>query len=191
MQIIGQILMWSGFLGGAFCAVLRTGPTADASGSDWSTIPWGWYLLSVGVGVAGVILLRNARLKDKQDDGMTEFEYSTIQRSLQEVSVVVARLCSQTVSDPRMIVSAIDDECVEPLANFANARQALVKRFGMTIYADVMTEFASAERFLNRAWSAAADGYVDEVETCLNRANSHLVSTREIIGAADLKVAVD
>ena len=26
-----------------------------------------------------------------------------------------------------------------------------------------MTEFASGERYLNRAWSAAADGYVDEV----------------------------
>ena len=188
MKIIGQILMWSGFLGGAFCAVLRTGPPEGAaSGSGWSTIPWLWYLMSVGVGVAGVILLRLAAAKDKQDDGITEFEYSTVQRSLEDVSAVVARLCSQAVSDPRTIVTAIDDECVEPLADFANARQALVKRFGMTIYADVMTEFASAERFLNRAWSAAADGYVDEVEDCLDRANSHLTSTREIIGAADLQ----
>ena len=188
MRIIGQILMWSGFLGGAFCAVLRTGPPEGAaSGSGWSTIPWLWYLMSVGVGVAGVILLRLAAAKDKQDDGMTEFEYSTVQRSLEDVSAVVARLCSQAVSDPRIIVAAIDDECVEPLADFANSRQALVKRFGMTIYADVMTEFASAERFLNRAWSAAADGYVDEVEICLDRANSHLASTREIIGAADLQ----
>ena len=189
MRIIGQILMWSGFLGGAFCAVLRTGPPEGAaSGYGWSTIPWLWYLISVGVGVAGVILLRLAAAKDKQDDGMTEFEYSTVQRSLEDVSAVVARLCSQAVSDPRTIVTAIDDECVEPLADFANARQALVKRFGMTIYADVMTEFASAERFLNRALSAAADGYVDEVEDCLDRANSHLVCTREIIGAADLQV---
>ena len=169
--------------------MLRTGPPEGAaSGSGWSTIPWLWYLISVGVGVAGVILLRLAAAKDKQDDGMTEFEYSTVQRSLDDVSAVVARLCSQAVSDPRTIVTAIDDECVEPLADFANARQALVKRFGMTIYADVMTEFASAERFLNRAWSAAADGYVDEVEDCLDRANSHLVCTREIIGAADLQV---
>ncbi len=189
MRVIGQILMWSGFLGGAFCAVLRTGPPEGAaSGSGWSTIPWGWYLTSVGVGVVGVVLLRLVAAKDKQDDGMTESEYSTVQRSLEDVSAVVARLCSQSVSDPRTIVNAIDDECVEPLAEFANARQALVKRFGMTIYADVMTEFASAERFLNRAWSAAADGYVDEVEDCLDRANSHLASTRQIIGAADLQV---
>lgn len=188
MRIIGQILMWSGFLGGAFCAVLRTGPPEGAAaGSGWSTIPWGWYLLSVGVGVVGVIFLRLAAAKEKQDDGTTEFEYSTVQQSLEDVSAVVARLCSQTVSDPRMIVMAIDDECVEPLASFANSRQALVKRFGMTIYADAMTEFASAERFLNRAWSAAADGYVDEVEACLNRANSHLACTRQIIGAADLQ----
>ncbi|MGB0759351.1 MAG: hypothetical protein ACPGPS_07435 [Rubripirellula sp.] len=188
MKIIGQILMWSGFLGGAFCAVLRAGPPeGTASGSGWSTIPWLWYLLSVSGGVVGVILLRVAAAKDKQDDGVTEFEYSTVQRSLEEVSNVVVRLCSQAVSDPRVVVSVIDNECVEPLADFANARQALEKRFGMTIYADVMTEFASAERFLNRAWSAAADGYVDEVEDCLDRANSHLASTREIIGAADLQ----
>ena len=186
MKIIGQILMWSGFLGGAFCAVLRAGPPEGAaSGSGWSTIPWLWYLLSVTGGVVGVILLRVAASKDKQDDGVTEFEYSTVQRSLEEVSSVVARMCSQAVSDPRVVVSVIDNECLEPLADFANARQALVKRFGMTIYADVMTEFASAERFLNRAWSAAADGYVDEVEDCLDRANSHLANTREIIGSAD------
>lgn len=189
MRVIGQILMWSGFLGGAFCSVLRTGPPEGAaSGSGWSTIPWMWYLASVIVGVAGVVLLRLSAAKDSQDDGMTESEYSTVQRSLEDVSAVVARLCSQAVSDPRIIVDAIDDECVEPLAEFANARQALVKRFGMNVYADVMTEFASAERFLNRAWSAAADGYVDEVEDCLNRANSHLSSTRQIIGAADLQV---
>ena len=101
--------------------------------------------MSVVVGFVGVILLRLAVAKDKQDDGMTEVEYSTVQQSLKDVSEVVSRLCSQSVNDPGAIVKAIDDECVEPLASFANSRQALVKRFGMSTYADVMTEFASAE----------------------------------------------
>jgi len=186
MRSIGQLLLWCGFLGGAFCAVLRLEPPDEGPGvSDWATIPWPWYLVSVCVGVAGVVMLRIVRQRDKQDDGKTEFEYSTVQTSLETVSAVVARLCAYSTIDPRAILAAIDDECVEPLAEFANARQALVKRFGMNTYADVMTEFASAERFLNRAWSAAADGYVDEVRSSLNRANVHLCSTRHILEAAE------
>ncbi len=186
MRIIGQILLWTGFLGGAFCAVLRTGlPEGSASESDWAIIPWAWYVVSVGVGAAGVVLLRLANSGDNQSEEATEVEYATIQSNLFRVSTVVERLCEMPLGNPGAVVSAIDNECVAPLADFANARQALVKRFGMNVYAEVMTEFASAERFLNRAWSAAADGYVDEVSSCLHRAKTHLGETREIMSAAE------
>jgi len=36
-------------------------------------------------------------------------------------------------------------------------------------YADVMSHYAGGERYLNRVWSASADGYVDEVNTYLDR----------------------
>ncbi len=91
----------------------------------------------------------------------------------------------QTQYVPADVLRCIDDECTEPFADFADARQALVKRFGLEVYADVMTEFASAERYVNRSWSAAADGYVDEVASSLARANQHLQNTKELLVEAE------
>jgi len=34
----------------------------------------------------------------------------------------------------------------------------------------VMSMFAAGERYLNRVWSASADGYIDEVNTYLEKA---------------------
>ena len=86
---------------------------------------------------------------------------------------------------PSEVVHFIDTQCVDPLAEFADSRQAMVKRFGMKVYADVMTEFASAERMVNRSWSAAADGYVDEVDKCLKMACEHFARADELLTAAE------
>ncbi len=48
------------------------------------------------------------------------------------------------------------------LAAFVDARPRLVAKLGLGGYAELMDRFAAAERQLNRAWSAAADGYFDE-----------------------------
>jgi hypothetical protein len=55
----------------------------------------------------------------------------------------------------------------------------------MTVYADVMTEFAAAERYINRTWSAAADGYIDEVNASITRANQHLANARKMLAVAE------
>lgn len=48
------------------------------------------------------------------------------------------------------------------LANFAEARDVLISRFGMGRFARIMDVFAGGERKINRAWSAAADGVLGE-----------------------------
>ena len=48
-----------------------------------------------------------------------------------------------------------------------------------------MTEFAAAERYVNRSWSAAADGYVDEVAASLDKADQHLKNAQELLRAAE------
>jgi hypothetical protein len=138
------------------------------------------------LGIAGVVVLRQARRDDHADEAKTEAEFSVIQRSLDLLSDTVQRLSQQVEHVPSEVLHTIDDRCAEPLADFADARQALVKRFGLHVYAEVMTEFASAERYINRSWSAAADGYVDEVNTSLGRANHHLQKARELLRAAEL-----
>ncbi len=54
-----------------------------------------------------------------------------------------------------------------PLQNFIAARPYVISRMGLSGYAAVMDRFAGAERQVNRAWSAAADGYLEESESCL------------------------
>jgi hypothetical protein len=69
----------------------------------------------------------------------------------------------------------IDELFAEDLATFVEARESLSHIHGLQVYADVMSHFASAERYLNRAWSASADGYLDEVTAYLDRAQVQFV----------------
>ena len=173
--------MWLGFLGGSFASVSQLELKED----KWATVPWLSYGIAMGIGMIGIVLLRRAKQDDLADDTKTEAEYSVVQQSLAKLSTAVETLCEKSQQFPADVLWFIDDQCAEPLSEFAESRQALVKRFGMTVYADVMTEFASAERYVNRTWSAAADGYIDEVNASINRANQHLANARELLASAE------
>jgi hypothetical protein len=82
-----------------------------------------------------------------------------------------ASLCSE--------LEAIVRECVEAVAD---RQEALSREHGFAGYASVMTPFAAAERWLNRAWSAASDGHTPEAKTSLTRAAEHC---DEALRAAD------
>jgi len=75
-------------------------------------------------------------------------------------------------------LDAVHDEQLDP---FVSARDELIARDGMTGYAQIMDVFAAAERQLNRAWSAAADGVYEEAEECLTAGAKLLSQTRERI----------
>ena len=55
---------------------------------------------------------------------------------------------------------------------FVDNRESISHAFGLQAYADVMSAFATGERYLNRCWSASTDGYVDEVHAYLGRAHA-------------------
>ncbi len=61
----------------------------------------------------------------------------------------------------------IDELFPGDLNTFVEARETIPHVYGLQAYADVMSHFAAGERYLNRVWSASADGYVDEVRTYL------------------------
>lgn len=183
MRYLGHLLLWVGFLAAAFVSVSQL----EQAASKWATIPWGWYGVSMGVGIIGIALLRTANRHLDADQARTDAEYSVIQQSLARLAGIVEQLCENRHHVPSEVLRCIDDQCVEPLSDFAEARQALVKRYGLAVYAEVMTEFASAERYINRSWSAAADGYVDEVTASLNRANQHLKNAVASLRAAEAR----
>ncbi len=50
------------------------------------------------------------------------------------------------------------------------ARPVLIGRLGLSRFAAFMDRFSAAERLVNRAWSAAVDGYLGESLECIDRA---------------------
>ena len=47
----------------------------------------------------------------------------------------------------------------DDLRRFAEAHERMVHLFGPQAYADIMSSFAAAARYINRVWSVSVDGY--------------------------------
>ncbi len=185
MRPCGHLLLWIGFLSAAFWSVCQLENTVD----KWSTIPWTYYGASMFLGIAGIVLLRLANRQIHADHQQTEAEFSVVKESLKSLVATVGALSGNSQRLPSEVLRCIDEQCAPRFAEFADSRQSLVKRFGLQEYAEVMTEFAAAERYVNRSWSAAADGYVDEVTASLNKANRHLENAQQVLTAAEGKQA--
>lgn len=86
-------------------------------------------------------------------------QLTDLQRELQATAAVDARL--------DLILKRLDAVHDAQFDPFVGARSTLIGQLGMTGYAQLMDKFAAAERQFNRAWSAAADGVLEEAEECL------------------------
>ncbi len=178
---LGQVLLWIGFLGGAYVSVCRM----ERTESPWETIPWNWYALCAGVGTLGVVLLRQDRTFRRALSAASETSLESVRGSLQEIERRITELATQVDQMTcEEVLVYIDDRCVPLFAEFADGRTVILNRFGTSVYAEVMTEFASGERYINRSWSAAADGYVDEVVRCVHAAQQFLQAANATLDAA-------
>lgn len=180
-RIIGHFLLWSGFLSGALLAVLRT----EVPGRPWSTISWPAYGVALGIAVAGVVLLRStkrtARLGSERHADDVEQLDAALNRLHKQLRLWQMGKEKPPVHD---VHGQIDELLAPDLASFAELRESLIDAFGLQEYAGIMTHFALAERTINRMWSASADGYIDEVDVCLDRAIVHLENAIERLNEA-------
>ncbi len=81
----------------------------------------------------------------------------------------------------------LEESISGPLSDFVDNRQYLADTFGISGYAAVMTPFAQGERYLNRAWSASADGYLDEAIHFLRQSVSPIQETQHILQQQESK----
>ncbi|HIG10333.1 MAG: hypothetical protein ABGY71_04425 [bacterium] len=81
--------------------------------------------------------------------------------------------------DSAALQVAIDPLLTGPAYRFAEGREALRRAHGTEAYIAVMEAFARAERKLNRAWSAAVDGYPGEARRSLEAARLSAREARE------------
>lgn len=168
---LGFALMAGGFLWGAYVVVAHL-----------DHVDWRFYAPAFLVTATGSFVLRAARGSAGSQAEKVAADITTIEYSLDALLETVKRMNAEKSDDNVFSLSRrIDDECMDTINTFVEAREAVIHRFGLSVYAAMMDSFALGERSLNRAWCAAADGYVDEVSDCLGRAESHLAAALAVV----------
>ena len=160
MKITALLLVIGSFLVGAFITVL-----------DPREVNWVWLVPVLMVGAVGLWLARKAEHAEARSSDKLAGNIDQLSRNLSNIHSGLKLLCSNKAELPTYEARfEIDRLFREDLVEFAEARESMIHVFGMQNYADVMSNFAAGERYLNRIWSASTDGYVDEVNLYLDKA---------------------
>lgn len=171
MKWIGFLMVTVGFVGAALASVV-----------DQSAIQWMWYIPALAVGVAGVVMIRIDHARQHKTEHHVAANIETIEGSLTRIAANIDKLNADKHSiDTYDVRHKIDELFMDDLEQFVDARQSIVHRYGLTAYGEIMGSFAAGERYLNRVWSASADGYIDEVNEYLQKAKDQFAESLAII----------
>ncbi len=169
MKKLGYLMITVGFLAGSLTAVV-----------DEENIRWGYFAIGLIVGVAGVVLVRRSGLRESRSEGRLASNMQSVEASLARIVENITSLNAEKQSiNAYDVRHRIDELFTEDLSTFVEARQSIAHTHNLTAYADVMSSFAAGERYLNRVWSASADGYVDEVNAYLDKAQAQFVESHD------------
>lgn len=147
-----------------------------------------WWMFAAGcAGLgAGALLVRSMRRKGApaattKGGGPRLSPERTLEALQAEVDALRARLRATGTEEGRLalILAEISRMQQTHIASFISARPELTARLGMGGYARLMDSFASGERQINRAWSAAADGVETEAIACIDDASALLGESRQ------------
>ena len=170
----GLILTTLGFLAGAFLASL-----------DPREINWIGFVPALVVGAVGVWLIKKASSAHARSDETLASNRNSIEESLVRIIANLEELESGKESIPPWELRfEIDHRFREDLNAFVEARESLTHIYGLQVYADIMSDFAAGERYLNRVWSASADGYVAEAKDYIARALAQFKHAKDKLDAA-------
>jgi hypothetical protein len=159
MKHLSLLLIFGAFLAGAFLTVL-----------DPRLINWNLMGPVLAFGAAGLWLHRRIEHGESRADHMLTGNIDTLSRSLDNILANLEALNGRKADLPTYEARfEIDKLFRDDLGNFADARESMIHVFGIQNYADVMSNFAAGERYINRVWSASTDGYIDEVNMYLDR----------------------
>ena len=140
--------------------------TADVSG-----VKWLWYVPALAVGAIGVVMIRTAEARHSKTEHHVAANIEAVEGSLQRIADNITKLnAEKDTIDTYEVRHRIDELFAEDLEQFVDARESIAHRYGLAAYGNVMSSFAAGERYLNRVWSASADGYIDEVNEYLEKA---------------------
>jgi hypothetical protein len=195
MKFIGFLMVTIGFIVAALAAVVDQSALKGIDDStveaieestaetvNQSTVKWMWYIPALGLGVAGVILIKANDARQNKTEHHIAARIETVESSLEKIATSINKLNSEKHSihtyDMR---HRIDELFIDDLNSFVDARESIAHRYNLAAYGEVMSSFAAGERYLNRVWSASADGYIDEVNAYLEKAREQFAESLEKI----------
>jgi hypothetical protein len=142
-----------------------------ASVVDKDEVRWDYFSGALAAGIAGIVLVRAGKRQENRAVGKLAANIQIIEASMGRIVENISHLNEEKQSiNPYDVRHRIDELFCEDIVTFVEARESIGQVFGLAVYADIMSHFASGERYLNRVWSASADGYIDEVAAYLDKA---------------------
>ena len=199
MKWIGFLMVTAGFIAAALAVVVDqsaikgadAAPVVEESGIEdanaapvveESGIKWLWYVPALAIGVAGVVMIRVDEARHSKTEHHVAANIETIEASLGRISANLDKLNADKHSiDTYDMRHRIDALFMDDLEMFVGARESIIHRYGLAAYGEIMGSFAAGERYLNRVWSASADGYIDEVNEYLQKAKDQFAESLTII----------
>ena len=173
MKNIGFLLLAGGFLVGAYATAL-----------DVEQVNWPMFAVAAIGAIAGLALIKRAAAAHARSDEVLELNRGELRDSIANVIRDLGEIVENQEARGAALREAIDLRLRNDLRRFAAARESMVHLFGLQTYADIMSSFAAGERYINRVWSASADGYDEEAETYLGKAAEQFADAQEQLLAA-------
>jgi hypothetical protein len=174
MKTIGFLLLISGLVLAAFATALDVVSTA-----------WSWFIPAALIGIAGVGIVKHDARGEARSESVLSANRQELTESLGNIVKAIDEIGARKES---IGIDALRDEIDRrlrtDLRRFADARESMIHLYSLQTYADIMSEFASGERYINRVWSASADGYVEEAHAYLERAAAQFRHALGQLGAA-------
>ena len=147
---------------------------------DENIIKWSLYIPAFIVGAVGVAAIRIDDNRHKKTEHHVTSRIETVFSSLEKIVANIKKLNADKHSvDTYDMRHRIDEMFIEDLETFVEARESIIHRYGLSVYGDVMSSFAAGDRYLNRVWSASADGYIDEINVYLDKAQEQFIHSHQ------------
>jgi len=173
MKKMAFLLLVGGFLIGAYATAL-----------DVQNVDWNLFVFAAAAAIAGVVIAKRQDSADARSDSVLETNRNELNESIGNVVRDLQEMTEGTTAQGEALRDWIDDNLRPDLRRFVDARASMVHLFGLQIYADIMSEFAAGERYVNRVWSASADEYDYEAETYLGRAAEQFKHAQSLLQEA-------
>ncbi|MDJ0709820.1 MAG: hypothetical protein QNJ14_05485 [Woeseiaceae bacterium] len=167
MKNIGYLLLAVGFLAGAFATSL-----------DVQNVNWTMFGVAAAAAIIGLLVFKRQASAHARSDAVLENNRGELRESIDNIVRDLGEIMSDSGTTGAALREAIDIKLRTDLRRFADARESMVHLFGLQTYADIMSSFAAGERYVNRVWSASADGYDGEASTYLEKAADQFADAR-------------